>query len=117
MTPYNIFLCNVIRLGTLSPIRRRSNILWKDSNLSKPNALVEQQLPSNATMVIQESDGPLIETLPITYQIILRAKGSYAKMAADLGMPIGTVRSRLHRARKALLEGREQHNRNTKSGL
>jgi hypothetical protein len=66
------------------------------TNVIKPG---EHTAKNITTSAIQESDGALIDTLPMTHQIIIRAKGSYAKISADLGVPIGTVRSRLHRAR------------------
>lgn len=52
-----------------------------------------------------------IATLRIDHAWILLANDcgdSYAKMAADLNRPIGTVRSRLNRARKALTKLREK---------
>jgi DNA-directed RNA polymerase specialized sigma24 family protein len=35
-------------------------------------------------------------------------KGSYLKVAAELGIPIGTVKSRINRARKHIAKMREQ---------
>lgn len=53
---------------------------------------------------IEESDAPLIEKLQKHHRDVLNHGGSYEQMAADLGIPEGTARSRLHRARKALIE-------------
>jgi len=48
------------------------------------------------------SDEKLIEQLPPEQQKVLRSEGSYAKRAQEIGVAIGTIRSRLHRAREAL---------------
>lgn len=53
-------------------------------------------------------DEALIDKLPPAQQHALRSEGSYAKRAEQLGVAIGTVRSRLHRAREALCRLREQ---------
>jgi hypothetical protein len=47
-------------------------------------------------------DEALIEQLSPGQRAILKSDGSYVKRAEDLGIAIGTVRSRLHRAREAL---------------
>lgn len=47
-------------------------------------------------------DDKLIEQLSPEQQAALRSEGSYLKRAAQLGVALGTVRSRLHRAREAL---------------
>lgn len=62
--------------------------------------------------VIERSDGPLIEKLSPDHQQILALSVSrdagnrtptYEAMAADLDVATGTVRSRLNRARNALV--------------
>ncbi|HEY4275568.1 MAG TPA: sigma factor-like helix-turn-helix DNA-binding protein [Rhizomicrobium sp.] len=47
-------------------------------------------------------DDALIAMLPPEQQAVLRSHGSYAKRAEEFGVAIGTIRSRLHRAREAL---------------
>lgn len=57
-----------------------------------------------------ESDAPHIEKLaPQFRQVIAEAaKGdAYLKIAETLGLPIGTVKSRIHRARTQILAARE----------
>jgi DNA-directed RNA polymerase specialized sigma24 family protein len=52
-------------------------------------------------------DEALLELLPQKQRELLTAEGSYQDIAARFGLPIGTVRSRLHRARVALVQLRE----------
>lgn len=56
---------------------------------------------------LNETDSALIEKLPANHQEMLRARGSYAEIGAALNLPSGTVRSRLNRARAALVAMRE----------
>ncbi|HXS05357.1 MAG TPA: sigma-70 region 4 domain-containing protein [Rhizomicrobium sp.] len=53
-------------------------------------------------------DEDLIAQLPPEQQAALRAQGSYAQRAQEMGIAVGTVRSRLHRARAALVRLRAQ---------
>jgi RNA polymerase sigma-70 factor (ECF subfamily) len=55
-------------------------------------------------VALMQSDDPLLEYLSPPHRQILRAEGSYEEIAAALGIPVGTVRSRLSRARQALVE-------------
>jgi hypothetical protein len=57
--------------------------------------------------VIFESDEPLIALLQPGHQNVLRLAGSYAEMGEKLQVPPGTLRSRLHRARAALVALRQ----------
>jgi DNA-directed RNA polymerase specialized sigma24 family protein len=52
-------------------------------------------------------DQDLIARLPAEQQAALHSEGSYASRAEQMGVAIGTVRSRLHRARAALVRLRE----------
>ncbi|MES2256554.1 MAG: hypothetical protein V4559_16130 [Pseudomonadota bacterium] len=47
-------------------------------------------------------DEILIDQLSPEHQKILRSEGSYEKRADEFGVAVGTIRSRLHRAREAL---------------
>jgi len=58
--------------------------------------------------VIFESDESLIAALQPNHQNVLRLMGSYAEMVEQLQVPAGTLRSRLHRARAALVALRQQ---------
>jgi len=51
---------------------------------------------------LTEQDEPLLAQLSPRYVEILRQEGQMADIAARLNLPIGTVKSRLHRARAAL---------------
>jgi DNA-directed RNA polymerase specialized sigma24 family protein len=57
---------------------------------------------------VLESDEPLLATLKPREQAALRTTGSYDERARQLGVPVGTVRSRLHRARAKLVALRSQ---------
>ena len=51
---------------------------------------------------LEPGDEKLLEELPPYQQAILRSEGSYLQRAEKLGVAVGTIRSRLHRARTAL---------------
>lgn len=51
---------------------------------------------------VRPDDESLIAQLPPDQQSILRSHGTYAKRAEEFGVAVGTIRSRLHRARGAL---------------
>jgi DNA-directed RNA polymerase specialized sigma24 family protein len=54
-----------------------------------------------------DTDELLLATLEPNEQAVLRASGSYVDRAKALNLPIGTLRSRLHRARAKLVALRE----------
>jgi DNA-directed RNA polymerase specialized sigma24 family protein len=56
----------------------------------------------------QPGDEDLLDQLSPQHREILQAEGHYAELAEKLGVAIGTVRSRLHRARAALAKLREE---------
>ena len=51
---------------------------------------------------LEPRDTALLEQLSEPYRAVLLFQGSYQDCATALNIPIGTVRSRLHRARTAL---------------
>lgn len=57
----------------------------------------------------EPGDAELLPSLPEGQRQLLQTEGQYKDRAQKLGLPIGTVRSRLHRARAALLRLREEH--------
>jgi DNA-directed RNA polymerase specialized sigma24 family protein len=57
---------------------------------------------------LTEQDEPLLSQLSPRYVEILRQDGQMADIASRLNLPIGTVKSRLHRARAALMALRRQ---------
>ena len=58
--------------------------------------------------VVFESDEPLIAALQPDHQNVIRLTGSYAEMVEQLRVLPGTLRSRLHRARAALVALRQK---------
>lgn len=62
---------------------------------------------------LSESTRAAVATLPETFRAIVEAVDLeglfYREVAADLGLPIGTVMSRLHRGRKILAVELEEH--------
>jgi DNA-directed RNA polymerase specialized sigma24 family protein len=65
---------------------------------------------------LEAGDEELMTRLTAGYQEILRAKGSYIEIASSLGIAVGTVRSRLHRARSALVKLRQSRFGHTGNG-
>ena len=57
---------------------------------------------------LTEQDESLLSQLSLRYVEILRQEGQMADIASRLNLPIGTVKSRLHRARAALMALRRQ---------
>ena len=51
---------------------------------------------------LEAGDMELLDQMPAPYRDALLASGSYKERAERLNIPLGTLRSRLHRARAAL---------------
>lgn len=81
-----------------------------DPEENRPELAVERDTPE--TILFERSDRELlqraIDELPVYFREILLLcdveEMSYQEIAATLGIPIGTVMSRLYRARRALRE-------------
>ena len=67
----------------------------------------EKRAARFSRFALEPEDQDLIAQLPVEQQTALRSEGSYASRAEQMGVAIGTVRSRLHRARAALVRLRE----------
>jgi len=59
-------------------------------------------------MLVLETDEPHLAALEPKEQAVLRTNGSYEERARELNVPVGTLRSRLHRARAKLVALRSQ---------
>jgi len=57
--------------------------------------------------ILADTDKALVERLPENYRVILLESGPYTEIAVRLRIAVGTVKSRLNRARTALLALRE----------
>jgi DNA-directed RNA polymerase specialized sigma24 family protein len=57
---------------------------------------------------LTDEDNALLLRISEPHRKILSMHGSYAQIGQELNMPLGTVRSRLHRARKALAQLRSE---------
>lgn len=64
--------------------------------------------PKLKGLEITEADADLIAKMPEDYRQILGMKGRYRAQAEELGVAIGTIKSRLSRARAALVVAREK---------
>jgi DNA-directed RNA polymerase specialized sigma24 family protein len=63
--------------------------------------------PKLRALKITDADAALIAKLPEDYQEALAMTGPYGARAAQLGVAVGTIKSRLNRARAALVAARE----------
>jgi DNA-directed RNA polymerase specialized sigma24 family protein len=76
-------------------------------NPPAPRPAAERRQQKYLHFAFLPGDEALIEQLPAEQQVALKSEGSYAQRAQEQGLAIGTVRSRLHRARAALVRLRE----------
>lgn len=75
---------------------------------SFPKPARERRVQKFQHFALTPGDEALIAALPPEQQAALRAEGSYAERAERMGVAVGTVRSRLHRARSALVKLRQR---------
>ena len=98
------------------------NNQWNSYLRSKKSSIaVDEQIPSDARGPAEDCEQldivkrvrQAVATLPIIERQVITLVNleemAYAEVAMALDIPIGTVMSRLHRARKHLLERMEQH--------
>ena len=76
-------------------------------NTQRPEQAKPKRIQRFIRFVLKPGDEELIGQLSTNQQAILALKGSYEERGMRLGIPPGTVRSRLHRARSALVRLRE----------
>lgn len=82
-------------------------------DLEDDNQILPQTADTPESILLRRSDGQLVqralEELPVAYREVLLLceveEMSYQEIAATLGIPMGTVMSRLSRARRALRAG------------
>ena len=81
-----------------------------DTRMNPPihRSAPEKRAQKHLHFSLQPEDEELIAQLPAPQQAALRSEGSYAERAQQMGVAIGTVRSRLHRARAALVKLRAE---------
>jgi DNA-directed RNA polymerase specialized sigma24 family protein len=72
------------------------------------NPAREKRAQKHQHFMLTSADEALVAMLPPEQQAALRSEGSYAQRAEQMGVAIGTVRSRLHRARNALVKLRQR---------
>ncbi len=108
------------RLAWVFAIARHTQVDWfrkraRDARVLEPhNERVVQESQPNSTSEFDDIEmvWQAVGDLPTEYQEVvhLRFAGqlSYAEIAEALGVPVGTVRSRLHRGLKALRERIEE---------
>lgn len=64
-------------------------------------------IPKLRGLKVTEADAALIAKLPKPYREALAMTGPYEDRAAKLDVAVGTIKSRLNRARAALVAARE----------
>jgi len=100
----------IAKNGALSEIRKRKPTVSLDQNDDEDSynpavaALAAPEADDSATVSV----GQLLDQLPERYRqavvLFYMEDKSYDQTAASLGLPLGTVKALLHRARKRLIE-------------
>lgn len=100
----------IAKNGALSEIRKRKPTVSLDQNDDDEGynpavaALAAPEVDDSATVSV----GQLLDQLPERYRqavvLFYMEDKSYEQTAASLGLPLGTVKALLHRARKRLIE-------------
>lgn len=100
----------IAKNGALSEIRKRKPTVSLDQNDDDEgyNPAVAALAAPDADDTATVSVGQLLEQLPERYRqavvLFYMEDKSYEQTAASLGLPLGTVKALLHRARKRLIE-------------
>ncbi len=99
-------LIHVVRLVSLEVIRRERRREGHESRAALDEAIAADASTDLEAGELRAELERLIESLPDECrEVTLRRVGrgdDYARLAEDLDIPLGTVRSRLHRARRLL---------------
>lgn len=100
----------IAKNGALSEIRKRKPTVSLDQNDDEDSynpavaALAAPEADDSATVSV----GQMLDQLPERYRqavvLFYMEDKSYEQTAASLGLPLGTVKALLHRARKRLIE-------------
>lgn len=100
----------IAKNGSLSELRKRRPTVSLDQNDDEDSynpavaALAAPEADDSATVSV----GQLLDQLPERYRqavvLFYMEDKSYEQTAASLGLPLGTVKALLHRARKRLIE-------------
>jgi RNA polymerase sigma-70 factor (ECF subfamily) len=100
----------IAKNGSLSELRKRRPTVSIDQNADEDSynpavaALAAPEADDSATVSV----GQLLDQLPERYRqavvLFYMEDKSYEQTAASLGLPLGTVKALLHRARKRLIE-------------
>lgn len=100
----------IAKNGALSEIRKRKPMVSLDQNDDEDSynpavaALAAPEADDSATVSV----GQLLDQLPERYRqavvLFYMEDKSYEQTATSLGLPLGTVKALLHRARKRLIE-------------
>jgi RNA polymerase sigma-70 factor (ECF subfamily) len=92
----------------LSELRKRRPQVSLDSDEEEQSAEVRALAREDADDSATVSVGQLLDQLPERYRqavvLFYMEDKSYEQTAASLGLPLGTVKALLHRARKRLIE-------------
>jgi len=92
----------------LSELRKRRPQVSLDSDEEEQSAEVRALASEDADDSATVSVGQLLDQLPERYRqavvLFYMEDKSYEQTATSLGLPLGTVKALLHRARKRLIE-------------
>lgn len=92
----------------LSELRKRRPLVSLDGDEEEQSAEVRALATQDADDSATVSVGQLLDQLPERYRqavvLFYMEDKSYEQTAASLGLPLGTVKALLHRARKRLIE-------------
>lgn len=77
------------------------------TNLAAPHTLPQKRQQRFLRFKLQPGDEANLSQLTESQRQLISAEGGYKELSERFNMPLGTVRSRLHRARAALIALRD----------